>query len=240
MKTDTMMVVTKEGVERWDIAKTMLNVGPGINVRFAEGVIRKLANVATLASPFGSVGMATHGEGEVWWTVEVLALTMNAPFALVNSVLVPVFDAGTTNVKMEWEVPPEMTLLLSVNTIQDGSEVRVADQYLHAFDLNGMSYRLPVSNIYEDCRLCSGKFDSRARSHFESLDKALKQFVNSPWNADLYRGSDEDHLKTQCMFRFHPTNGGFEQLEMTCGAGRNWTHLCTKAVNEVTNNYIAR
>lgn len=238
MKTETLFNVTPQGVERVEITRTTIDVGQQIAEQFASGVIRKVDRVAYIGGSFGFSGMATNKCDEIWWTVQVVKLVINAPFIVIDDVVSPSFDGTGPSVRLEWEVPETIRLRLSVCTITNRHGINAGDQYLHAFDSVGIAYRLPVSNVYEDCRVCSGKFNSESSSHAESLKLALDQFERSPWNIDLYGASDKERKNTQRMFRFKPDKDKFEQLPMMIGSNYHWTSLCESVANVITNNYI--
>lgn len=239
-KTETLFVVSPQSLERWEIIKTPLDASQHIAARFSDGVIRRVRNVfRENGDPFGQVDMATDDESKVWWTVDVEHLYMNTPFAVKSGILVPNFAGeNSPNVQIKWKVPDDMTLLLTLVTERITSAVySCGEQYLHAFDDNSEAWKLPTSNVYDDCRLCSGDFNSDSSDHFGALQKALHQFKNSKWNRDLMPDGEEERLKTELMFRFKPKNDGFEQLPMQLPLDRTWSCLCKKVSSQITTRY---
>jgi hypothetical protein len=123
---------------------------------------------------------------------------------------------------MEWVAPPGMAIVLGV-ALDDSW--RCQNQYLVAFDANGRQYQMPLSNLYADCRLCSGKYSQRASSAIDALSGALTQFRSGNWNSDLYSSSTRNN--TRALFGFKVEEKGFSQIEVN-----DWAAKCNKIANE--------
>lgn len=248
MRQETLMVITPQGPERWDINKTRLNITSEVASRFARENAVRLRNIAPSISPeFGPVSVLLIANGnniEAWWTLPVLTLTLRTPFAIAgDKVLVPSFAGNSPQLTLPWTVDQNnaygMWLYLVLKTVPASSgRATCGKQYLVARDINGMFYRLPVSNVYADCEVCTGQFDSVAQdTHTTCLFNAAKQFVGSSWNKDLLTEADNDR-NTAAMFRFAPDNDGFKQLPMLLNNRQTWQSLCAKVSTEVTTKYI--
>lgn len=171
------------------------------------------------------------------FTLRLSHLPIQTKFTMESGLLVPDFAAastGSTMFNMLWPVPDGMRLYLMVTV--DAANLVAGDQYLVAYDGSGRSYRLPVSNCYEDGKLCSGKYDNYGGSLLECLIKAYKQFQSSQWNADLNdRGGASGMANSKALFRFKPLEKeGFESVY----PDRDWTYYCNKIASEMVSSQI--
>ena len=96
----------------------------------------------------------------------------------------------------------------------------VEGNWLFACDADKRGYRLPLPNLHDDCRICTGAFDDLGNGR-RCVTASLEQFRKSKWNADLMRTSEQ----SQKFFRFQPTKETFETLPIQAD---DWTTLCDK------------
>lgn len=154
-----------------------------------------------------------------YYTVNLPELCIQAPYKLVEKVMVPQFNSKSDPViPMKW-IPPEDCHLKYLAMIQDSN---VQCEWLMALDNKGLAWRLPLPNVYEDCRVCTGEYPRFCETDQHGVNSSLRQFRASNWNQDLWSGQEE---RSQKMFRFLPNKKeGFEQLQ----PDGNWTKLCVK------------
>lgn len=173
------------------------------------------------------VGLTVKGGAIFTATIHLDKLVFNSPFVLRNEVLYPEFASNSAPVMtMEWVPPESMKLVLVARMTYSGNEWRHAKVWLFAFGEKGQGWKLPVSNLYDDCSVCTGDTVSRAPSLQESLTKIYLQFRNARWNKDLFYDTD----KAVRMFRWKPETTPFEQLSIDAP---NWTNLCTKVSSPI-------
>lgn len=197
------------------------------------GMIFNSAQIGT--GLVGTVGMAIKGR-LIAFTLRVGILPIKAKFTLREGFMVP--DFGSTEASsafhFNWYVPGTMNVYLLV-TMQPGKLI-AGDQYLVAVDSQSRMYRLPTSNVYEDCRLCSGRFESSGTTYLDVLIKCWNQFQNSEWQSDLSNHGGENGMEhSKQMFRFKPGDGeSFEQQEVP----RNWQSYTKKIANETVSSLL--
>jgi hypothetical protein len=109
--------------------------------------------------------------------------------------------------------------------------VSVEGNWLFACDVDKRGYRLPLPNLHDDCRICTGAFDGDQETAFDCVKASLEQFNKSKWNADLMRTSEQ----SKQFFRFKPTRDGFETLPIQSD---NWTMLCEKVGSALIERVI--
>jgi hypothetical protein len=179
----------------------------------------------------GNVSLAAQSDNNAIYSLPVHKLTINAPFQTTEKgVLSPAFDSTSApQFIIEWQVPETMRLMLLVSIYADYSKASGGDQYLAAFDKVGRAFRLPISNLYGDCRLCHGKYTEAHNTSLDLLRAAWTQFHKSSWNRDLYNDSSSTRRDaTKKMFSFIADNESFKQLPIS----GDWSELCEKVGSE--------
>jgi hypothetical protein len=195
-----------------------------------EEVTRSINNVFSIPD-WGTVH-ANVGLYDTVWSVPINHLPLNARFRLVNGVLVPAF-ASTTDIEMPlvWQVPKEVHLFFAVQTDSSDNGAAIQGNWLFACDKENRGYRLPLPNLHDDCRLCTGEFNDQYNSGYESVAASLEQFRKSKWNADLMRTIEQ----SQKFFRFEPTNEAFNTLPIEA---KDWTSLCDKVSTAILERVV--
>jgi hypothetical protein len=165
-------------------------------------------------------------------------MPMRAAFIMKDGYMVPDFTSSSNDtMDLKWSPPPTMRLYLMVYC-PIGSPLYSETQFLVAVDGNGRFWRLPTSNTYEDCKLCTGSYNSEGATFVDVLSRAWNQFQTSRWQKDLNdRGGTSGMSNSRMMFRYKPLekDQGFEQVP----APSDWSSYCTKVSNEfITNNII--
>lgn len=238
ISNETLYVVTPSAVERWNLSKERINVNDSLAAAFSANLVRKCPATMAMGGDYGMAGIAMIDKYEVW-SVRVNQMSMEAPYALVEGVHVPVFDSGTLPVMpMKWKPPSTMKLVLGITVFFHASnrQYYTGDHYLVAYDNSNRMWRLPLSNLYEDCKLCHGQAIQYTSCTLDAVKRACELFSRSRWNADLYKPHQQGN--TSCLFRFKPTADGFEQQHPLLAAGKDWTSVCEKVAVEKLNSIV--
>lgn len=207
-----------------------LNAGPAVLDALTESVTRSVRNVLRLPE-WGPVH-ANVGLDETLYTLVLDRLPLNARFRLVADVLVPAFASESDlELSLVWQAPKDMRLAFVVRTETDEGEVVIADNYLFACDTRNRAYRLPLPNLFDDCKVCTGEFERTHPSGAAAMAASVEQFRKSQWNADLMRTVE----RSQQCFRFQPTNDTFTTLPV---AVPDWTTLCDKVSTAVSERIV--
>lgn len=234
---------------RVQVSRSWHPIPQDVAVRMAESsgvTVQSLFDAAALSpSLSGHVGVKHRATYSVY-TLPIAMLPMRARFRLVEKTMVPDFQCAVADSQMiylEWKVPtPAMRVFLLVTVTppaepNTGHKMYSSLQHLVAMDSAGRIYRMPTSNTFDDCKLCTGNYDTQGITVMDCLIKAMEQFSKSEWQQDLAgRGGSEGAVRAQKMFRYKPLEDGFEQLESTVIS--SWTELCIKVGNEYVLSHI--
>ena len=229
---ETDFLITTEGrTYRRDVTYRELDPGDAMQKAFNKSVVTRIRNIVELPG-HGPCHVTQEGAtGIQYWSVPLYELVLRTTFAAREGELYPTFaHKDSTEVPMEvvWnkeagvgEMDKPMALRFVGEVAPSGENgYYVRDHYLYAFDERKAAYRLPLGNLYENCRLCMGEYDSSCSTAVGSLILALKQFRAAPWNSDLF--SDEELIPR--FFHFKPLEKGF----MTLPILEDWTVNCNK------------
>jgi hypothetical protein len=200
---------------------------------FSAGNSVKLQR-ALFMEGYGPIGIATTPDGNfLYFSIPLNEIVLKCEFDFFTSnkgpEAAPNFTGRGTQLTIPWSVDQAFPsaaqrprIIFSVCVAIESTRTHVIHQYLFAIAKGGSAYRMPLSNLYETCEVCNGSYESIRLTAFQSVQAALTQFSNAPWNADLSNLSDKEDV--QKFFHFKPLDKGFETLPI---AG-DWTHLCKK------------
>jgi hypothetical protein len=171
----------------------------------------------------GNIGICMR-KASITFTVRMAALPMRCAFVMKEGIMVPNFKRGNEDKEfsLTWEPPASMRLYLVMNFLVP---MKLDVQFLLAMDPNGRHYRLPLSNLYEDARLCHGDYDYNGSTLIDCVSKAWLQFHKSRWQSDLVDRGTDSSGNSMKLFRYKPLEpSGFEQLKPT----GDWETLSTR------------
>lgn len=215
-------------VSRRTITEQVLDVSSDIMEKFAKKSVRKLANFVVLPE-WGPVHLAIT-ESTSCFSLDIATLPIKAPWRLVGEVMVPIFNSKTDPIMtMLWTPPADMKLKCVVRVMphtQRETPIAFAGQWVFAMDHRGNAYRIPISNLHDDCSVCTGMRQPYYTSAMEALLVTLDTYKSSQYNADLWKSIDLTHA----MFRMKPVGKTFEAM----APERHWTELCIKVSNTIT------
>lgn len=217
-----------------------IDVQSSILAKFAQEQIHKhwniMAGAAISPKLIGNIHMTTRGE-QVVFTTQLSVLPLRARFVVDerDKCLVPAFDSDSTPMFLEWTPPSDMSLYLMVS--MSPHTVTPHEQFLVACCERGRHWRLPMTNIYENCRLCTGEYIADGQSYADAIGKALNQLVASDWQKDLRSaGGPNTMANSKLMFRFKPRETeGFDQLPPK---ESDWTKLCVKVGTPLIQEFL--
>lgn len=237
MSKKTLFVITeKSEMERWDITRSRLNINQTMLEGMTAGLVRKANQVVDMSliqpEAGGYADLAIGANGYCMARMPVFVLPMSAPFAIEGTTMFPAFDGPHPVMVQRWVVPTSMRLYLCAH-ITSGLEC--TEQFLVAIDQERKCYRLPVSNLYADCRLCSGRFANTSDSIVKLLQQCYTQFMGSSWNSDLYGDSTPlRRTSTKAMFSYTVSTDKITQNIVPT----KWTSLCEKVSTQLITDYI--
>ena len=207
-----------------------LDVGPAVLAALTAGATRNLRHV--LALPDALAVHASVGLTDTLWTVRLDRLPLLTHFRLIADMLVPSFATPTDlELPLVWHAPETVRLAFVVRTTGADEGVTIDGNWLFACDENQRGYRLPLPNLFEDCKVCTGQFQDTYDSGAACVTASLEQFRKSQWNADLMRTVE----RSQQFFRFQPTNETFTTLPI---AAADWTTLCDKVSSDILERVV--
>jgi len=228
-KTEIILNADGSFVERL-VSERVLDAGQSVLDTLTENITRPIRNVFNI--PDWGFVHASVGQNDTLWSVPIDRIPLHARFKLVNQVMVPMFASGTDiEMPLVWKVPAEVKVVFAVLTKQEDGIASVEGNWLFACDVDKRGYRLPLPNLHDDCRICTGAFDGDQETAFECVKASLEQFGKSKWNADLMRTSEQ----SKQFFRFKPTKDSFETLPIQSD---NWTMLCEKVGSALIERVI--
>lgn len=190
--------------------------------------VRHAFNVPEWGSVHASVGLK-----DIIWSVPINRIPLYAKFRPFKDIVVPVFASTTDEIEMPliWKALEAVRVVFVILTEDLDGRITINGNWLFALDCNKRAYRLPLPNLHDDCRICTGEFNFDHDTAFQSIQASLEQFSKSKWNADLMRTIEQ----SQKFFRFRPTNETFETLPVDAP---DWTTLCEKVSTTITERII--
>lgn len=238
MQSGTYYIVAPDGNYRWDVNIRPIMANSTLADSLSAGIIRRCDNVFRVGGCFGHAAMAM-GNGFTMWSFRVLKLPLLTCYTLTDGVHTPAFAGkGLPVMPMVWVPPKDLCLVLACEIHRDGRSVYLGDHFLVALDEGGHTYRLPLSNLYDDAKLCHGQPTDMFDNHFDALKVACESFSKSQWNADLYSDASLPD-RTARMFRWEPKPDGFKQLPMVLKDGEDWRSLCQKVATAKVTSMVS-
>lgn len=166
------------------------------------------------------------------WVVNLRSIRFTAGITSRDGLVSLNFESPN---KMEvlWKPPADMAMSLLVTVYRgDGGSWWCDKCYLVAYDRDGVAYRMPVANVFDDTSLCTGEYSRTGATIQDLIRVSYVQFRESPWNADLYSSkSDEFKIRTTKLFRWRANNEGFEQI----APEQAWQTLCERVGNDTVD-----
>lgn len=236
MKEQSAYVILPTGrLEKWVITRQAVNATESIAAQFTKSLPVKIpAAFEVRGMPF-NLHLETGNPGNYNCLCKIKSLPLRV--ALVPSpiakkednIMVPdLAESSVKTIDMVW-TPPDNCLLVYMVQIHWRTPYHYAtNNYLYAYSDTGI-YKLPLGNLYDDCKICTGDYNSRCNTISEVAKVSMDQFINSRWNTHLIRELDRMHR----MFRWKATPDSFDQMP-TDG---NWKTLSTK-VSVPYANYV--
>lgn len=224
MSTTNYFKINPDGaVKSVIITEKDINLDQSILQRFSTDNPVKIPNFISSAilpegGGLGNIGVCVR-RASIAMTIRLATLPMRTAFKMnADNLMVPDFKHGNedNDFVLHWTPPDTMRLYLVINF---SMPMKVDVQFLVAIDPNGRHYRLPLSNLYEDARLCHGVYDYTGGTLTDMMCKAWTQFNKSRWQSDLVDRSASGVKNSMKMFRFKPLEPqGFEQLTIEGGS----------------------
>ncbi len=238
MPTEFEYVIKPDGTYRRDINMRPIKVDEGITATFTAGLVRKCPSVAIIGGDYGRCGVAMLDNYE-FWSVRVHHMGLAARFSLDEGIHTPDFLSKDKPVlPIKWK--PTMPVIMAVTVMRHPGYLVGGDHYLIALDAKGNHWRLPVSNVSDVGKLCHGQEARRFNESLDCVRFSCEMFSKSSWNSDWYDTATHTQLadSTRRLFRFKPTEQGFEQLEPRLASGKDWTSLCSKIAVDNLNKLV--
>lgn len=220
---------------------TPVNILPGIEKAFQSNIAVRVQNVvdfSDMGEPyFGKCSLAiqTADLTKIWASTRIKMLNLHTTYKLDGGkTLFPSFDSDGKFIEIPWAPPADMRLVLgmTINANNEMTAFKLEKHYLVAYDAKGVTWRMPLTNLYDHLELCHGQTHVIHPTLLGTVYIGLKQFRSSKWNADL-RGDWHQEMAPK-MFSFTPNKEGFDQRPIN----DKWTKLCTKASSEIVNQRI--
>jgi hypothetical protein len=230
METTEIIIRENGALTERVVRERDLEAGPAVLDALTAEVTRSLRNVMSIPD-WGWVH-ANVGLHDTIWSVPIDHIVLNAKFRLINGVLVPEFTSHTElEMPLVWRAPGEVRLVFVIRTDFSEDGACVDGNWLFACDQDRRGYRLPLPNLHDDCRICTGEFETCYGTGGECVAASLEQFRKSKWNADLMRTVE----RSQKFFRFQPSNENFHTLPIDAA---DWRTLCDKVSTNIMERVV--
>lgn len=169
-----------------------------------------------------SCGM-TVKRSMITFTCHLPRLRIRCPWkAGAGGIVTPDWKGNTAPLELFWDVPKDADLCLLITVYCDLDGAWSQDKtylFLMSTTKDGKGYRIPTSNLFENGEMCTGLHDlikmptARAAAEF-----VFDQVDRGVWRNDLMPAPE----KSAALFRFKPTDVGFEQVPME----QDWRQFC--------------
>ena len=236
MKSETIFCLDSSGdFCEVVIAANKLEINDTFVSTLASRIPRKVRNLCKIKSKafedYVFVSASVLPSGGCVFSIPIVAINLDATYTIQEKVIWATFSKEDQRMILKWNAPGDMSLVFLVHVESTG----VIGSYLVATNSQGVNYRLPFGNIYEDCKMCGGSYVSASSSLLESAERALWQFENSPWNVDLAKPEyAKAGGKLHSLASWNISNDEFVQVECL-----DWEANCEKvSVDFITKNII--
>lgn len=220
MEQGKHLVLKDDGIHEVSITTRRLKTEQQVLDILCDG---RLSSIPDVFSVGGSRAHLKHAPPRYnYVTVEVPHIVLNANFEVVDDLILPKFLGKHVTPAMPlrpiWTPPGDCRLRFLV--CADSLTATVC--HLVAFDSSSKAYRLPLPNIFEDCKVCMGEYDPTGKNLHQTACISVDQFFGSPWNTDLL---DDDRLNSSReLFRWKPSGDKLDQVY----PAEHWTTYCEK------------
>ena len=215
----TEYVVKDGGIFRRTIDEAAVNVTQQIINAMTTNASVSLRAVAVARYKGADCPMSISAtQTHAFATVRLPHLILRAPFTVIENsdakFVTPNFSSSTDPVlTLSWTPPSGYNLCLIMRIARTASAVYTFENmWLVCHNQNDNAlYRLPISNLYEDGRVCTGSRDVNANIGLTAVvDTVLEQFANSEWRNDLWYTPEH----TPALFKWQVLNNaeGFKQM----------------------------
>ena len=157
--TETKFSFKSDGrLYREDITLREIAITPQIAQSMCSGMSLQLHSVEK-HDHYGQFNVCLDSNGTAWWTACLPKLTLRCPWRMLDGKWVPNLDNPEDPIQtLEWTPPKGMRLAFLCATKSAPVKLFVKDghSYLFAYDDAGTTYRLPLGNLYDECRICLG------------------------------------------------------------------------------------
>ncbi len=217
-----------------------VNIDSALLQTIGNGIPRIAAKLFTYPG-LGPVNVClVNNSGSVFVSVQLGQLKMKATYDAANEITFPTFKGKGEFVTLDWTPVPDMALYFGVKVDKYNPAPGTVPGYFYASTLylfaihtpSKTCHLLPMPNLYNDCHVCVGDYNSKTATTFDSFLKAYEYFCASKWNDHLIKDNSDRMKCAAKMFRFKP-NGPetFESLPPE----DDWRKLCVPVGTDVLN-----
>lgn len=194
-----------------------------------------LSDVSLGVGPVGEVryldkptvfALSLVSKNSLYATVRLPALKIVSTYLVgQGGLLLPTFGRGGDRMSAVWVKPTDIDLEI---VMLISAAYRPAEGWYHGMlwlfgmDKSATTWRLPLPNLYDDGRICTGNNSTHQPTLIGLLEVTLAAFANSPWNTDFYNTTTESPK----FFRFkadkkdlvtQPIDGDWKKLSRKVG-----------------------
>lgn len=206
MKTKKLLVLDGNGLQELTLQMRPLAIDDKVINSLSESVTRTIMYAFQVPECDTYASLKVSGS-IVGITIPLTYIQLRCPFLMNDKKeLYACFDASKSapNMSLKWVLPDSMKL--SMVLLVSGTYANIQNHYLVAESgkQDGVLYRLPLPNLYENAALCSGKYQLTYNDYLSAARAAVNQFNNSAWNTDLYGRGKYDQTGPAQLFKFKP------------------------------------
>jgi hypothetical protein len=203
--------------------------------KLVENIMEQLSTNAVRSAPnifesgSGKVGIVLT-KNEVYLGCRLAKLHLSMNWLCVKDKMVPrpaPMEPKPQGVFMglDW-VPVNGMSVIFMAKVETSLHIENRRCFLLAYDTKARNFQLPLPNIFDDCSICMGEYDNRGGSLLECFQKALTNFMNSPWNSDLMEG--DKLLKLQSLVQYQIDKGEEDRFFQESNGSLWWNHCYSR------------